>query len=495
MTTDHLTPSATRPGWQPVAVLVGALLVALVAATDSLPVMEFAFVVAGGLTVAIAHRLVLSWRVQLAMILVVILFIPIRRYVVPGGLPFELEPYRILVAVTIVLWAAALLTDPRVSLRKTKLEAPLALLVASVLASVIANPGRVADVSSDVTKELSFLLSFILLFYMVVSVVRTEQAIRSVIRLLVGGGAVIGVLAMIETRTGYNPFHELAGVIPFIELVRIPDEELRGSGVRAFGPAQHPIALGAALAMLVPLAVYLARAERRRIWWVAAAALSVGVFASLSRTSILMLVAAGAVLLWLRPREIRRFLIPALVILPVLIHFALPGVLGATKKSFFPEGGLLADQQTSVGSRGQGRVADLGPALEEFAQRPFVGQGFGTRVEDAARANAQILDNQWLLLLLETGVLGAIAFGWLVLRSVRLLAGAARSRAGPDGWLPASLAASLTGMAVGMLTFDSFAFVQATFIMWIFIALGSATVLLYRDDRVTSRPPTTPPTG
>src|SRR4051794_18538 len=42
--------------------------------------------------VAVAHRVLLSWKSLLTLLILVVLFIPIRRYALPAGLPFDLEP-------------------------------------------------------------------------------------------------------------------------------------------------------------------------------------------------------------------------------------------------------------------------------------------------------------------------------------------------------------------------------------------------------------------
>jgi O-antigen ligase len=185
-----------------------------------------------------------------------------------------------------------------------------------------------------------------------------------------------------------------------------------------------------------------------------------------------MLVVVGIVFLWLRPREMKRIwplLLPAVIV----VHFALPGTIGALRQSFMPEGGLIADQSQNPGSRGQGRVADLGPTLEEIAQTPVVGQGYGSRIVDGEAANAQILDNEWLATLLETGVVGGLAYLWLFVRAIRRLARTARGDPSVAGWLPAALAASLAALATGMLTFDAFSFIQVTFLLFIVLAFAA----------------------
>jgi polysaccharide biosynthesis protein PslJ len=281
-------------------------------------------------------------------------------------------------------------------------------------------------------------------------------------------------MTIVEARTGFNAFNHLSGVIPLLREEVLPWVGQDGRGDRAFASAQHPIALGAALAMLVPFSIYLGSRTGRRAWFAASGLLAVASLATFSRTSVLMLVVMALVYLWLRPRETRR-LWPALVPVLVVIHFLVPGTLGTIKNAFFPAGGLIAQQQAEAGTAGSGRLADLGPGLREWAQRPILGEGFGTRVVDGPASNAGILDDQWLGILLETGLVGTGALLWLFSRAIRRLAAEARQDNSSRGLLAVGLTASIYGYAVGMATFDSFAFIQVTFLL--FFALGFAGVL------------------
>ena len=159
----------------------------------------------------------------------------------------------------------------------------------------------------------------------------------------------------------------------------------------------------------------------------------------------------------------------------------LPGTIGTLRSSFFPEEGLIAQQSDNAGTRGSGRIADLGPALDEYSQTPVFGQGFGTRLTGRDRQNAQILDNQWLKTLLETGLVGAFAWLWIYVRSVRRLARVAKEDPSEDGLLFVALAASITAFAVGMVLYDAFSFIEVTFLLFIVLALG------WRRSRRASR--------
>ena len=480
------SPVEARSALSPVLV-VGSL--GLLAATV---VTGVSMRVAAGLVVvvalaALARTAKIGWPRLIAALIVVILLVPIRRYALPANLPFQLEFYRLIVGVLALGWGASLLVDARTRFRRTGFEAPLALIMGAVVASVLANSGRVADSSTQVNKALMFFLSFVLVLYLTASVIRRLDEIDYLAKTLVAGGAVVALFSIVEARTGFNVFNHLSRAMPFLidqgdvgGFVRV------GTGaLRVFGSAQHPIALSAALVMLVPLAVYLARRYRQRRWTLCGLVLIAACAATVSRTGIVMLLVAGLVFLWLRPRETVR-LWPLLLLAPIAIHFALPGTLGAIKNSFLPAGGLVAEQKVQPGSGGSGRLADLGPGLQQWQRRPLFGEGYGTRVVDstivrasvpkgsALDPNVKILDNQWLGVLLETGVVGFFGWLWFLARALRRFGAEAKRDESERGWLLASITAGVAAYAFGMLTYDAFAFVQVTFLMFIFIGLGSA---------------------
>lgn len=433
------------------------------------------------------RRPFIPWEGVLGLLVLVILFIPLRRYTLPGDAGFGLEPYRLLVALILAGWGAALLADRRVQLRRTGLELPLACVVLAVLASILANPARVGELQSTVLKAVTFLVSFMIVIYLVVSVVRRQEAADAVVKTLVAGGAVVALLAVIETRTGVTPFTQLSSIFPF--LIENPNsfgtEISRGSRIRAMGSAEHPIALSAALVMLVPLAIYLVK-TRGNLWYLAVGALVLGAVSAVSRTGVLMLVVVGLVFLWLRGRETRRI---APVILPIFVatHFLVPGTLGALKGAFFPEGGVIAEQQGKEGNcKSSGRVADLGPTLDEVAKKPFFGYGYGTRITTGENPNACILDNEWLGTLHEAGIGGFLAWMLLFLGVVRRFGRMAKDDGSPAGWLVAAVTASVAAFAVGMFTFDAFGFSQVTVLLFILLGLGSAAMANARPRRLTA---------
>jgi hypothetical protein len=474
------------------SIVAGALGLLAWTVVEGRAVFVAAAVVSALVLLIAAHRTLLSWRGLIVWLLVVILFIPIRRYKLPAGLPFDLEPYRLMVMFLVAAWFSSLLIDPRVRIRRTVYDAPIALIVASVLLSDVANPARVSSLGSYVIKSLTFFLSFLFVYGVVVSVVRTELDVDRVVKVLVGGGGVIAFFALIERRTGFNVFNELGRAIPLLQFQGSWDGVgvERGGRLRVYGPAEHPIALGAAFVMLLPLVVYLIRKTGQKRWWLVAVMLTCAMLATSSRTGIVMLIVVLVVFLWLRPHETKR-LWPA--VFPVLLaaHIAVPGALGTVKESFFPSGGLLKEQSTVVRGnelRANGRLAKVGPAITQWEEKPLFGVGAGTRVVgfQVKFNNAFIMDDQWLGTLLDVGAFGVFAYLWLFFRAVRRCGRAAKEDTSARGWLLTGLAAAMAAFAVGMATYDAFSFIQVTFLFWIMLSL-SAVLLRDHASRAPER--------
>jgi O-antigen ligase len=469
----------------PISIVVGAIVLLGFSVLTNSSVTVTAPAIGAVLLIAVGHRTVLSWRWLLGLICLVILFIPIRRYTLPASLPFNLEPYRVLVAFVAVGWLTALLIDPRVRLRRTGLDGPLMCFLFVVLIGLVVNYVRVGTVSGEVYKKLAFFASFFILLYLISSVLRHAREIELIVNLLIVGGAILAIFAVIERRTGYNLFNHLQTVIPFLHLNTANVPRPLPGRFRVFASAQHAIALGAAFAMLFSLAVYRARANRQWLWWLVALLLGMGALVTGSRTAVVMLVVECVVFIWLRAQEMKRFwplLIPALL----LVHFAAPGALGGVRASFFPKGGLINEQQNA--GIGSGRLATLGPALNSEFHNPLVGEGFGTRVvldTELAKKNAPILDDEWLGVLLETGVLGALSLVWTFLRFIRRCGREAKEDHSPRGWLLTSLTASVASFAVGMFFYDAFSFIQVTFLLFILLGLGTSTRLCPAAEWVT----------
>ena len=441
--------------------------------------------------IVLAHRTIFRWRNLLAAIVLVVMFIPMRRYVMAGGVGFQLDPYRLLVGIVLLGWIVSLLVDSRVRVRRSGFELQMAVILGSVLCSDAANGPLIHDlgVGGEVAKKLIFFFTFVFIYYLSVSVLQSHEDVDLVLKVLVALGAIVALTAVAEFRSGFNTFDHLAKLLPFLQKLPYIPEAGRGGHVRAYASSEQPIAMSAVFVMLIPVSIYVALRTAQRRWWVAVAALILGAFATTSRTGVTMLIAVAFVFLRLRPRETKRSWRILIVVL-LLSKVVAPGAIGTLRYEFFPDGkfnlaGLIAQQDKGSGGFRRGRVGRLSQAWPHISEQPVLGQGYGTRTVGRWGAldwNSTTVDDEWLKTLLETGLVGVVGWFWMFrafgARAKRL----ARSDDGPLGWLAVSLWAAVAAYGVGMLTYDAFSFIQVTVILFLLLGLGAVTFRLAESN-------------
>jgi hypothetical protein len=342
----------------------------------------------------------------------------------------------------------------------------------------------------------SYFVGFLLVFALAASTIDRIGNVDSLLRALVGGAAVVALFALYEARTRYNVFDHLHEYVPVLDRQEREVLELRSGRLRVKASAQHPIALGAALAMMLPIAVYLSRrasSVARSYLWVGAAVLcATAAVATISRTMVVMLGVMALVALFLRGPAVVRYW-PLLLVLPIVIHFVAPGALGGLYKAFVPREGLIGDVQARAGEAGSGRFADVVPGLRIWTESPVVGHGLGSQTvfehEETrlgpAPPTAVIFDNQYMSTLVQLGLLGLLGAVWLVWGSAVKLVRAARRSTGPPSDLMAACAVSCAGFGAAMIFFDAFAFVQCTLVFVFLAALGLRVLKREQPRRLT----------
>jgi polysaccharide biosynthesis protein PslJ len=430
---------------------------------------------------------IFTWPNALAGLVTVIWLIPIKLYSLPFDVGFNLEAYRALLLVLVLAWVIAGITG-RASVDAAGHRWPLLLFTVSTLATQIAYMRGLESslLQTEALKSLSYFLSFLLAFLLITSMVRSIADVDRLMKVLVLGGLVVAAAALYESRTGHNPFSRLDRWLPFDREPREVFEE-RGGRLRVHASAQHPIALGCALTMLLPLALYFSQNATsnagRRLWLAGGLVIAAGAMTTISRTTVIMALVMVVVALRLRPRMLVRYW-PVVLLLPFVVHSFAPGVMGGLYKSFFPQQGLVADLSGRAGEGGSGRFADLDPGLELWSSSPIVGLGLGSQLSTGAsvgptagipgvgRQTEIIFDDQYLNTLVSAGALGLLAAVWFIWGAAIKLARAARRTTGPPGEAIAACSISCFGFAASLFLFDAFSFVQSTLVFFIIAALG-----------------------
>jgi hypothetical protein len=426
-----------------------------------------------------------GWTGGISALVLLIWLVPIKRYTLPVTLPFQLEPYRLWILVLVVaLVVAALVGRARVSAAGH--GKPLLLLAVAALGAQLANNGEISanGLQTQSLKSLSYFLSFLVAFLLITSTIRHRDEIDAIVRTLVIGGAIVAVAALIEGKTHHNYFNDLHRWIPVLHDTGQDKYNYRGGRLRVRASSQHPIALAGALLLTVPLAIYVSRraisAARSRLWLGAALLLTAGALATVSRTAVLMLLAMTITALVFRPRQVlRRW--PVLIVLLALTHFTAPGAIGHLYDAFNPKQGLVNQQSVRTSQQGSGRLADFGPGLHRWSQKPLFGRGLGTSATTAEPSALDasgttgirvIYDDQYLSTLISLGGLGFVGVIWFLWGAVRKLGRAVSRPAGHSDDLLLACTASTAAFAAGMFTYDAFSFVQVSLLFFVICGLG-----------------------
>ena len=274
--------------------------------------------------------------------------------------------------------------------------------------------------------------------------------LRVVAGVLVGCGAIVSGIALVQYVFNDDVTKYLT--VPGLQAKGwTPGFELRGSGgTRVAATMTHYIELAAYLALVLPFAIHFAcfsdRRRQRRWAALAAVLIAIGVAATISRTGIL---AVGLMLVVLVPvwRWRQRYNV-------LVLAGGLFAVLAAAKPGLARTLVHLFDAPSSNPAFTV-RAARYPLVFKYVAQRPILGRGTGTWVAP----QYEILDNQWLDMLITNGVVGVIALAGLQITGI-VLAWIAlrRSRTEADRHLCAVLISTqVIGLAVAG-TFDSLSF-------------------------------------
>ena len=308
------------------------------------------------------------------------------------------------------------------------------------------------------------------------------QRIERPLRVLSVVGGIVAVVGIAQFITGASIVDviQIPGLSPNTTLTSIYG---RGGFVRAAGTSTHPIEFGVVLSMTLPIALHFAFADTHRnllVRWFPVVAIAFAIPITISRSALIGVIVALAIVIPTWPRRRRRISYVSIAAFVVAIYVAIPGMLGNLIGLFT---GIGAD------SSALSRTDSYTLAFDFIKRAPILGRGFSTFLPQY-----RILDNQYLGLLIEIGILGTAALVTLV---VTALVTAFRARRMTTDVRTRSLTQSLLAMvaagAVTFATFDAFGFPQAAGLMFLGIGFVGALSNVLRREAHEERPATAAP--
>ncbi|MEE6257787.1 O-antigen ligase family protein [Plantactinospora sonchi] len=308
--------------------------------------------------------------------------------------------------------------------------------------------------------------------------VLTRERIDTILRWLCWGCAFMAFVALTQfvTRIDLTTYMKLPPLLTFHREV-VGFRERGGDGlVRVAGTAGHYIEFSVLMVIGLVVAIHFARfADRRRdrqIYGALAMVQAAVIPISLSRTGVLALGAAILLFILVWPLRTTFNVLVVGCFLTALIQTVRPGLL-ATLKSLL----LAGESDPSV----QARVEDYDYVAPFIRERPWLGRGIGTFLPELY----QLLDNQWLTTLVQTGFIGVAGLTVFFMSGV-VVAGRVRrfARSERDRDLAAVLAVALGVAAVSGFTFDSMYFTTFFITVHLLLGLSGALWRLTRAERI-----------
>lgn len=300
---------------------------------------------------------------------------------------------------------------------------------------------------------------------------RTRDDLETVLRRIALAAGFLASLGLVQFFLGL----EIATYIKVPGLVHNDLAQLiqeRSGFRRVAGTASHPIEFGVVLAMLLPIALHFAMtATRHRLrYWLNVAAVGMAIPTSVSRSAMLGVGVVWVVLVVGWDARRRANILLATPVGLAGMRLMVPGLLG-TLRSLFT--GISTDPSYL------GRTQDYGVVRRFITDRPLFGRGLGTFIPDLY----VLLDNQYLLQIIETGYVG-LAVLLVLLGSGPFFAWRLNREAADD--TERSLAVALCGASlvpiVTFVTFDGFAFSIVTGCTFLVLGCIGAARAVHADE-------------
>lgn len=370
-------------------------------------------------------------------------------------------------------WAVYQLSRPTSNpeeLMRRPVRIAMVVFMLSVGASYLAGMYRPIDSDEVSPADVALLsvLSWCGVFLLTSDGVRSLERLRSLARGLAWVGGLLAILGLMQFVTNDV-------LIDRISIPGLRDAEFevfsRGDFIRPSGTATHPIEFGLILTILLPVALHVAYYDTRRSLfarWAPVPLLAVTIAMTFSRSAYVSVLFALIVLLIGWPAARRRGFLIGFAVLAAALFAGVPRLFGTIGSLFRNVG-----NDPSIASRTDSY--DL--FWEFFTKAPFFGRGLGTFLP-----KYRIFDNQYLMLLVGVGIIGTLAFVAVLGTSVYVAIRITRRSADPVARdLALSCAASVTAGAVGLATFDGFAFPMT--MGTIFLVIGMIGALHHLTSR------------
>jgi hypothetical protein len=318
------------------------------------------------------------------------------------------------------------------------------LIVASYVAAMTRSTTGTELNSAD--SALIFLAGWLGLVLVAGDASASTDGVHTLVRRISLGVGIVALLGIVQFFTG----------VRLTDIIQIPGLKVNNAVVglddrdgftRVMGTAINPIEFGVVVSSMLPLCLHsaLTGTGGRLVRWLPVGLVAIAIPLSISRSALIAVGVALTILFVTWNKRMRIAAAVGMMTIAGVIFVVVPGMLGSLTRMFT---GVQDD------SSALSRIDSYALAFDFIGRSPWFGRGFLTFLPDY-----RTLDNQYLGLLIDAGVLGTGALLLLFVAAVSYGVNLRGHATEPNSRsLMVSLVASLSAAAVSFAFFDALSF-------------------------------------
>lgn len=434
------------------------------------------FVVVGGLLFIALSR---SLEAALPFFAFTLVLLPNESQFQLPGL-FDFTTARIAI---IVLTALYTLLRDKGSDSQTTREMPLkSFMLVIIVWSLLATANSIA-LSTSLKAVLSQILDYYFVYYLLFRTIKKTETVHKVLMAIVAAMTVCCVFGFLEVYRGWGVidlFPTVQGRLGLDAGLALDME--RGVRVRSSFP--HPILFGGALALAIPVALYLltvAKSLGQKVFlWLSVFMMFWNIYKTASRGPWLgLMLAFTLTILFSQVSTRKHLLIIVLLVISVLVlrHGVLESVENTYLSTLNPhslEGTSYANRWDLIRIGTAALAKDPNRQIWGYGPESFYYLHLKTLNEEGHVVPSESCDDSWLALAIETGYVGMILVVGVFARALQLMLKKYFNSPKPAKYLYGLVFVNVVTFAFLMLSVAIYGWGQQTYLLWIPLALAMA---------------------
>lgn len=379
--------------------------------------------------------------------------------------------------------------------RAPRRRVPLARLMIVHVAWVVCSALYSLAVAVSIKQLIALVVEYYLLYFLFVQIISRVQIVYKIVYAMMIAIGVCCICGMFEAYASWSVLSIFPSRLWTTYGSDTPLYIEWGRGLRVRSTFPHPILFGDALAMSIPLALYLLsvwkRKRQRAMLWAATMLMFWGVYKTSSRGPWIALGISCVLLFLLVKNRVRRYLI-VICALTVCVVISRPGIRQTIVNLYVATYDMDSPVGTSYEFRGA-LVDAITAAVGKSPGRALWGYGPGTFRELGLEMkflgeveHSYTCDNNWALFLYETGYGGVLLIGCLLLLPLVMTLRAYKRLPQPERYFSGVIFISLAGFYFMLLSVAGYNWGQQGFMAWVLIALSVVYPrIVVRDRRIS----------